>query len=95
MPLPSGLGAPGEDPEQALVPAFDVPWLQPIPDAMLGATPGDPATAVGVQGSLRLAFVAAMQYLPARQRAILILREVLGVLGRGRWPTSWPPPPPR
>ncbi len=76
-PLPSGLGAPGEDPEQALVPAFDVPWLQPIPDAMLGAAPGDPATTVGVQGSLRLAFVAAMQYLPARQRAILILREVL------------------
>ena len=76
-PLPSGLGAPGEDTEQALVPALDVPWLQPIPDAMLGATPGDPATAVGVQGSLRLAFVAAMQYLPARQRAILILREVL------------------
>src|SRR5580698_10497764 len=49
-PLPSGLGAPGEDTEQALVPALDVPWLQPIPDAMLGATPGDPATAVGVQG---------------------------------------------
>ncbi|MGH3404110.1 MAG: sigma-70 family RNA polymerase sigma factor [Streptosporangiaceae bacterium] len=76
-PLPSGLGAPGEDTEQALVPAFDVPWIQPMPDAMLGAAPGDPATAVGVQGSLRLAFVAAMQYLPARQRAILILREVL------------------
>ncbi|MGH3399033.1 MAG: sigma-70 family RNA polymerase sigma factor [Streptosporangiaceae bacterium] len=76
-PLPSGLGAPGEDTEQALVPAFDVPWIQPMPDAMLGAAPGDPATAVGLQGSLRLAFVAAMQYLPARQRAILILREVL------------------
>ena len=75
--LPSGLGAPGEDPEQALVPAFDVPWVQPMPDAMLGAAPGDPATTVGVRGSLRLAFVAAMQYLPARQRAILILRDVL------------------
>ena len=38
---------------------------------------GDPATTVGIRGSLRLAFVAAMQYLPARQRAILILRDVL------------------
>ncbi len=77
-PLPSGLGAPGEDPGQApLVPALDVPWLQPMPDAMLGAAPGDPAAAAGVRGSLRLAFVAAMQYLPPRQRAILILRDVL------------------
>ncbi len=76
-PLPSGLGAPGDDPEQALVPAFDIPWIQPMPDAMLGTAPGDPATTVGIRGSLRLAFVAAMQYLPARQRAILILRDVL------------------
>lgn len=76
-PLPSGLGEPGADPEQPLVPAFDIPWIQPIPDAMLGADPGDPAATVGARGSLRLAFVAAIQYLPARQRAILILRDVL------------------
>src|SRR5579862_9025339 len=76
-PLPSGLGAPGEDPEQALAPALDIPWLQPMPDVMLGAGPGDPATRLGASGSLRLAFVAAIQYLPARQRAILILRDVL------------------
>jgi RNA polymerase sigma-70 factor, ECF subfamily len=76
-PLPSGLGAPGSDPEQPLIPAFDVPWLEPIPDRLLGATPGDPATMVTTHGSVRLAFVAAMQYLPARQRAVLILRDVL------------------
>jgi RNA polymerase sigma-70 factor (ECF subfamily) len=76
-PLPSGLGGPGDDPEQPLVPAHDVPWLQPMPDAMLG-TPDDPATIGAARGSLRLAFVAAMQYLPVRQRAILILRDVLG-----------------
>src|SRR5258708_27081271 len=76
-PLPSGLGAPGEDPEEALVPGFDTPGVQPMPDAILGAGPEDPATTVGVRGSLRLAFVAAIQYLPARQRAILILRDVL------------------
>jgi RNA polymerase sigma-70 factor (ECF subfamily) len=76
-PLPSGLGAPGEDPEQPLVPAFDVPWLQPMPDSMVAMRPGDPEARVAVRGSLRLAFVAAMQYLPARQRAVLILRDVL------------------
>jgi RNA polymerase sigma-70 factor (ECF subfamily) len=78
-PLPSGLGAPGVDPEQALTPAFDVPWLQPIPDRLLTASPSssDPATMVSTHGSVRLAFVAAMQYLPARQRAVLILRDVL------------------
>jgi RNA polymerase sigma-70 factor, ECF subfamily len=72
-PLPSGLGAPGDDPEQPLIRGEEVPWLQPIPDAMLG----DPADVLLSRGSLRLAFVAAMQFLPARQRAVLILREVL------------------
>jgi len=76
-PLPSGLGAAGEDPEGSLAPAFEIPWLQPIPDALLGGGPGDPATILGARGTLRLAFVAAIQYLPARQRAILILRDVL------------------
>src|ERR1700679_4122488 len=52
-PLPSGLGAPGSDPEQPLIPAFDVPWLEPIPDRLLGATPGDPATMVTTHGSVR------------------------------------------
>jgi RNA polymerase sigma-70 factor (ECF subfamily) len=75
--LPSGLGAPGDDPEQPLVAALDVPWLQPIPDTMLGLTADDPAMTTAVRGSSRLAFVAAMQYLPARQRAILIPRDVL------------------
>jgi RNA polymerase sigma-70 factor, ECF subfamily len=75
--LPSGLGAPGDDPEQPLVAAFDLPWLQPAPDTMLGLTADDPATTAAVRGSSRLAFIAALQYLPARQRAILILRDVL------------------
>jgi RNA polymerase sigma-70 factor, ECF subfamily len=76
-PLPSGLGVPGDDPEQPLIPAFDIPWLQPIPDRLLAGGPGDPATMATTHGSVRLAFVAAMQYLPARQRAVLILRDVL------------------
>lgn len=67
-PLPSGLGAPSADPEAPLTPALDIPWLQPFPDARI-----DP----DLRTDLRLALVAAMQALPARQRAVLLLREVL------------------
>ncbi|MEV0720180.1 sigma-70 family RNA polymerase sigma factor [Asanoa sp. NPDC050611] len=70
-PLPSGLGAPSDDPDAPLTPAFDVPWLQPFPDALL------PEDAAVRRGSLRLALVAALQVLPPKQRAVLILREVL------------------
>jgi len=72
-PLPSGLGAAGDDPYAPLTPSPEVPWLQPFPDARLG----DPADAVQQRAGLRLAFVAALQLLPARQRAALVLREVL------------------
>ncbi|MFE9691305.1 sigma-70 family RNA polymerase sigma factor [Micromonospora sp. NPDC005806] len=70
-PLPSDFVAPNPDPEAPMV-VGEVPWLQPLPDALL-----DPATVVAARGSLRLALVAAMQLLPPRQRAVLILREVL------------------
>ena len=73
-PLPSGLVAPSEDPSAPLV-RGEVTWLQPLPDALLGADPGKAAVD---RGSLRLAFVAAVQHLSARQRATLILRDVLG-----------------
>jgi RNA polymerase sigma-70 factor (ECF subfamily) len=72
-PLPSGLGGPSDDPDTPLVPSFDVPWLQPFPDARLA----DPASQVVRRGSLRLALIAAMQLLPPKQRAVLILRDVL------------------
>ena len=77
-PLPSGLGSPGEDP--AAPPATaqpEVPWLQPMPGALVSAGPADPASIVTSRMSMRLAFIAALQYLPARQRAVLILRDVL------------------
>jgi RNA polymerase sigma-70 factor (ECF subfamily) len=77
--VPSALGAPGNDPEDIHAHALEVPWLEPFPDQLLGA---DPATVVGDQASLRLAMVAAMQHLPPRQRAVLILREVL------TWPAA-------
>src|SRR5487761_1100655 len=77
-PLPSGLGSPGEYPEAPLAEARPgIPWLQPIPDALLSAASADPAEIVASRQSMRLALIAALQYLPARQRAVLILRDVL------------------
>jgi RNA polymerase sigma-70 factor, ECF subfamily len=67
-PLPSGLGAPSEDPAAPLTPALDIPWLQPFPDARYD---------IAARADLRLALVAAMQILPPRQRAVLVLRDVL------------------
>jgi len=55
----------------------DHAWLQPVPDARVLPESGDPAEVAASKESVRMAFVAALQYLPARQRAVLILREVL------------------
>src|SRR6185312_7321557 len=55
---------------------------QPVPDALLTGAGEDPASAVAARAGIRLALVAAQQYLPARQRAMLILRDVLG------WPAA-------
>jgi RNA polymerase sigma-70 factor (ECF subfamily) len=76
-PLPSGLGGPAEDPQAQLVTGPEVPWLQPFPDALLAGEREDPAAAVVSRTGIRLAFVAALQHLSARERAVLILRDVL------------------
>jgi RNA polymerase sigma-70 factor, ECF subfamily len=52
-------------------------WVQPIPSARVLPEGGDPAELAAEKESIRLAFVTALQCLPARQRAVLILREVL------------------
>jgi RNA polymerase sigma-70 factor (ECF subfamily) len=52
-------------------------WVQPVPDGQVLSGDGDPAELASLRESIRLAFVAALQHLPARQRAVLILREVL------------------
>ena len=81
-PLPSGLGGPVVDPEAPLVAGLDVPWLQPFPDAPLAGEHEDPAAVALSRAGIRLAFIAALQYLSARQRAMLILRDVL------QWPAA-------
>jgi RNA polymerase sigma-70 factor, ECF subfamily len=75
-PLPSGLGGAAEDPQAQLVRAPEVPWLQPFPDLLAGGYE-DPAAVTVTRTGIRLAFVAALQYLSARERAVLILRDVL------------------
>ncbi len=67
-PLPTGLGTADSQAGDALEVDHEVPWLEPVPDAAVMVTERD---------SIRLAFIAALQHLPARQRAVLILRDVL------------------
>lgn len=58
-------------------PLPEVTWVQPIPDGRVLPEHGDPAALAESRETVRLAFIAALQRLPARQRAVLILREVL------------------
>jgi RNA polymerase sigma-70 factor (ECF subfamily) len=77
-PMPSGLAAPSDDHHVALAPAEpSVPWLQPAPDLSTAGSSADPAAVVSSRVGIRLAFIAALQHLTARQRAVLILRDVL------------------
>lgn len=76
--LPSGLGNPEPDHGSQLQQAGGtVRWMTPAPDAQLITDSADPAAIVAARQGLRLALVASLQHLPPRQRAVLVLRDVL------------------
>jgi RNA polymerase sigma-70 factor, ECF subfamily len=78
---PMDLGPSREPVEANLSTLPEVTWIEPIPDDRV-VTEGDPAAVTEARETIRLAFVAALQHLPPRQRAVLILCEVL------RWKAS-------
>jgi RNA polymerase sigma-70 factor (ECF subfamily) len=77
---PMDLGPAQEPVESNLHVPAEARWIEPIPDTLIAGN--DPAEVAVARDSVRLALVAALQHLPARQRAVLILRDVL------RWEAS-------
>ncbi|MBB6379469.1 RNA polymerase sigma-70 factor (ECF subfamily) [Pseudonocardia eucalypti] len=77
-PLPTGLGQPNSSPVGELESRPELPWLEPLPDSLVWGEPDvDPAEQAVTSDNIRLAFVAALQLLTPKQRAVLILRDVL------------------
>ncbi len=75
--LPMDLGPSSSGDHIVDEPASEVPWVQPVPDGRVLAPGADPAEVTAGQETIRLAFVATLQHLEPRPRAVLILRDVL------------------
>ncbi|HSB89390.1 MAG TPA: sigma-70 family RNA polymerase sigma factor [Anaerolineales bacterium] len=76
--LPSDFFKPADPLGPVEGPVLDPIWLEPFPDALLPEAGADPAATYDRRESVRLAFLVALQALPPKQRAILLLRDVLG-----------------
>ena len=75
--LPIDLGPANRFDQGIGTPLPESAWVLPVPDARVVPAAADPAEQAAVRESVRLAFVAALQHLPPRQRSVLVLREVL------------------
>jgi RNA polymerase sigma-70 factor (ECF subfamily) len=79
--LPIDYGPPSDAHDDPALPLVESVWVEPYPDAGLADGFAAPEARYEQRESVELAFVAALQHLPARQRAVLILRDVLGFSG--------------
>lgn len=79
---PMDLNPPGRTEQGLRPPLVETAWIEPVPDGIVVPNAADPAETAVARESIRLAFMAALQHLPPKQRAVLILREVL------RWQAS-------
>jgi RNA polymerase sigma-70 factor, ECF subfamily len=79
--LPLDYGPPADPHDDPGVPLVESVWVEPLPDGALAGLEPAPDARYEQRESVELAFIAALQLLPARQRAVLILRDVLGFSG--------------